>query len=115
MNLSDESLDLCNRGPFETEALRAFLPALAPFIAEHGEREVVERCQIARGNCATDAFAVECVFAYYKKPPALRVISEMARTAMTSAEVQAVREEIGISALQGMRTDTVRVTKERPS
>ena len=33
---------------------------------QHGERTVIERCQIARYNCGSAEQAIDCVLAYYR-------------------------------------------------
>lgn len=92
--LSAESLSICATGPFAAEDLAEYLPAFAKEIAEHGERAIVERCQIARANCVTAGFAVECVKAYFAAPNETRVFSEMARRAMTETERNVAHAEV---------------------
>jgi hypothetical protein len=89
MKFSKETYALCLAGPFEAEALVAYLPELAAEIAANGETEVVRRCQIARANCAGNAFAVECVKSYFARPLAARATSELCRRAMTPEEADA--------------------------
>lgn len=90
MILSPESTKLCDEGPFAAADLAPLLSGLATEIATHGEVAVVQRCQIARTNCATNMFAVECVKAYYGRSSSKeRIFSEMARRAMTPEELAA--------------------------
>ncbi len=94
--LSAESVRLCRMGAFDVPDLVDHLPALRPLIAQHGERTVVERCQIARLNCGSAEQAIDCVLAYYRAPnDAARVASEQWRRALSPAERSAALVAIG--------------------
>lgn len=86
VNLCIKSIELCAAGPFEAKDLAPYWPAFVKEVALYGDVAIVERCQIARSNCATAAFSVECVKSYYDTEPVVRATSEMACKAMTAAE-----------------------------
>jgi hypothetical protein len=117
MSLSPESIKVCAAGPFAAEDLTPFLPALAREIAAHGETAVVQRCQIARANCATPGFAVECVKFYFDCPEASRAIREMASRAMTKEEREAacVAWTEMFAPLRQMRPMAIKVTVDDKS
>lgn len=97
--LSEEAIQMCKNGHFEEKDLVEFLPSLEREIAMHGEYVVVSRCQVARANCATAGFAIECVKRFYEVDPKARASSEMARKAMTQVECEAARNDMSNAVL----------------
>jgi hypothetical protein len=66
VNLTANSITVCEAGPFDVDALSAFLPDLEPLMKQHGEQAVVERCQIARVNSHAAHAAIDSVLAFYR-------------------------------------------------
>ena len=95
-SLRPEIVDMCKRGPFEVKDLVGYIPLLHSQIIQHGERTVIERCQIARYNCGSAEQAIDCVLAYYRATDEhKRAQSEQARKAMSPEERAVAFTRIG--------------------
>jgi hypothetical protein len=114
--LSEEARQLCKDGHFEEKDLVPFLPALEREIATYGAYVVVSRCQIARANCATSGFAIECVKRYFELDPMARATSEMARKAMTKVETHEAQDAAWKATIEHLHTATMNIgIAPRPS